>query len=238
MTIIARSLEGYSADVWANLPWRLFEKRLVRLQRRIHKASKAKNIKLVKALQHLLLGSNSARYLSVRYAVEGNIAKTNYCYKNYTVLTSKQKIKLVYELKYPRIIGFTDLPNLALNTLEDYLHNLKLTSLQCLFKYAIEPVSEFPSAHYFYKGQLVNSFHVPKFVVDFLPGHVVPRFLDLFPSCWFGQHPNSFLTFKKLRHIVFVLFFTTGLGSPLNLIKRITRIHFHHWYFKTFSVTS
>ena len=171
MTIIVRSLEGYSTDVWANLPWRLFEKRLVRLQRRIHKASKRKNKKLVKDLQNLLLNSNSARYLALRYAIETSLVSNEFSKTDFKVLTSKQKILLVNELKHPRIspsIGFTTLFN---PSLKYYIYKLKIASLQCLFNYTIEPVSELASLYYFYKGQFINPFqysstrlHIVRFI--------------------------------------------------------------------------
>lgn len=163
MTIIVRSLEGYSTDVWANLPWRLFERRLVRLQRRIHKASKTKNIDLVKKLQRLLIGSNSARYLAVRYGIESNLLFKDFGQAKFRNLTSKQKIRLVTELKYPRILSYEVRDSLynSKNS-QDYISCLKACSLQSLFRYATEPVIGLPSLRYFYKGQFVNSFHYLK----------------------------------------------------------------------------
>jgi hypothetical protein len=163
MTIIVRSLEGYSTDVWANLPWRLFESRLVRLQRRIHKASKTKNIDLVKKLQRLLIGSNSARYLAVRYIIENNLVFKECRQTNFRNLTSKQKIKLVTELKYPRILSYQVADPLDTSkNVEDYIACLKIFSLQSLFRYATEPVIGLSSLRYFYKGQFVNSSHYLK----------------------------------------------------------------------------
>lgn len=163
MTIIVRSLEGYSADVWANLPWRLFERRLVRLQRRIHKASKTKNRDLVKNLQRLLIGSNSARYLSVRYALDANVLDKKSDDTKYTYLNSTQKIQLVNELKYPRILKYQLSDHLSnKKNVEDDLAHLKILSLQSLLKYAIEPVVGLPSLQYFYKGQFIDSFYYLK----------------------------------------------------------------------------
>nr|ASV47552.1 reverse transcriptase [Chroomonas mesostigmatica CCMP1168] len=175
MTIIARNLEGYSADVWANLPWRLFERRLVRLQRRIHKATKIKNKKLVTKLQRLLIGSNSARYLSVRYAIDSITAFRQVGEASLKPLTSKQKIKLVHELKYPSIINYKDSDWGAFGPYDVF--NLKITSLQCLNRFMVEPVSEIPSSSYFYRGQLIVSpmylktgFRIPLLDIDSLSG--------------------------------------------------------------------
>lgn len=231
MTITVRSLEGYSADVWANLPWRLFEKRLVRLQRRIHKASKVKNTQLVKDLQHLLLGSNSARYLAVRYVIESSIFDKKYRHLPFRSLTSKQRIRLVQELKYPRISKFKDLHNVIVKSFEDYIYTLKRLSLQCLFKYITEPVSEFPSLHYFYKGRFINSFHY------FKTNRTLKAFLDFYHSCWSGKNVSSFLKSNKIPESVFDFLLAIDLSTfrlSMPLIKVFEGVDFNSWYFKKY----
>ena len=48
-----------ASDKWKQLPWKKFRRIVFRLQRRIWKAQKANNYKLVRQLQKLLLRSKA-----------------------------------------------------------------------------------------------------------------------------------------------------------------------------------
>ena len=54
------------ADEWKLIPWKKFQKIVLRLQHRIYKATKKNDYILVKRLQSLLLGSKCAKYLAAR----------------------------------------------------------------------------------------------------------------------------------------------------------------------------
>jgi len=54
------------ADEWKLIPWKKFQKIVLRLQHRIYKARKKNDYILVKRLQSLLLGSKCAKYLAAR----------------------------------------------------------------------------------------------------------------------------------------------------------------------------
>ena len=64
-----------SDDRWKRLPWKKFQKNLFRLQKRIYKAHKAGNYKLVRMLQKLVLKSKAAKLLAIRQITQLNTGK-------------------------------------------------------------------------------------------------------------------------------------------------------------------
>lgn len=133
-------------EKWEKLPWSKFDHDLFRLQHRIYEATKSGNINLVKRLQTLLLNSN-ARYLAVRQVTQLNIGKKtagsdrikSLGYKERLILADKlinlsewkhQKLRRVY---IPKPSG--EKRPLGIPTIND-------KALQCLIKYALEPVYE------------------------------------------------------------------------------------------------
>jgi group II intron reverse transcriptase/maturase len=135
------------ADEWKNLPWKQFQKNLFRLQHRIFKAAKRNDYDSVKRLQSLLLGSKCSKYLSVRQITQLNAGKKNAGIDGIKLLNPKERLQLVAELdsmkgwkhrKLRRV--YIPKPNgkqrpLGIPTIKD-------RAMQCLVKYALEPVYE------------------------------------------------------------------------------------------------
>lgn len=69
------NLRFKSESVWGFLSWEKCRKNIFRLQKRIFKAVQVGDIKKVLELQKLLLMSNSARLLAVRYTTQTSIGK-------------------------------------------------------------------------------------------------------------------------------------------------------------------
>lgn len=142
----ARTNESY-ADEWKKLPWKKFQMNLFRLQHRIYKAAKVNNINSVKRLQNLLLGSKCSKYLAVRQVTQLNAGRRSAEVDGKLVLGPEERLQLVTELdsmkswnhrKLRRV--FIPKPNgkkrpLGIPTIND-------RAMQCLVKYALEPVYE------------------------------------------------------------------------------------------------
>lgn len=138
--------ESSYVEKWKNLPWSKFDQDLFQLQHRIYKATNAGNFNLVKRLQKLLL-SSTARYLAVRQVSQLNQGKKtagvdgvkSIGYKQRLILAEKlfnlsgwehQKLRRIY---IPKPSG--EKRPLGIPTIDD-------RAVQCLIKYALEPVYE------------------------------------------------------------------------------------------------
>lgn len=141
-----KNLKSYT-DEWKTLPWKKFQQNLFRLQHRIYKATKQNDLNSVKRLQSLLLGSKSSKYLAVRQISQLNTGKKTAGIDGIKSINPKDRLLLVNELdslrtwkhrKLRRV--FIPKPNgkqrpLGIPTLKD-------RAMQCLVKYALEPVYE------------------------------------------------------------------------------------------------
>lgn len=137
----------FYTDEWKGLPWKEFQRNLYRLQHRIYKAAKEKDVASIKKLQTLLVGSNCAKFLAVRQVTQLNMGKRSAGVDGMSKLNSKQRIQLVTDLSQlnnwkheklrrvyiPKDNG-TQRP-LSIPTIKD-------RAMQCLLKYALEPVYE------------------------------------------------------------------------------------------------
>lgn len=134
-------------EKWKNLPWSKFDQDLFRLQHRVYKATKEGNDYRVKRLQNLIIGSPCSRYLAVRQVSQLNSGKKTAGVDNIRSLGPKQRLILAEKLKnisnwqhekLRRVYIFK--PNgeqrpLGIPTIND-------RAMQCLIKYALEPVYE------------------------------------------------------------------------------------------------
>ena len=134
-------------DEWKALPWKSFQENLFRLQHRIYKAAKEKDYNSVKRLQSLLLGSKSSKFLAVRQVTQLNAGKKTAGVDGIKSLNPKGRLTLVNDLdnirnwkhgKLRRV--YIPKPNGKQRPLG--IPNLKDRAMQCLIKYALEPVYE------------------------------------------------------------------------------------------------
>lgn len=88
-----------ASDKWKQLPWKKFQRIVFRLQRRIWKAQKANNYRLVRQLQKLLLRSQAAKFLAVRQVTQLNKGKKTAGVDGIKSLSPKQRLILVQNLK-------------------------------------------------------------------------------------------------------------------------------------------
>jgi group II intron reverse transcriptase/maturase len=135
------------ADEWKMLPWKSFQQNVFRLQHRIYKAAKVKDYNSVKRLQSLLIGSKSSKFLAVRQITQLNAGKKTAGIDGIRSLNPKDRLSLVNDLnnmsywkhgKLRRV--FIPKPNGKQRPLG--IPNIKDRAMQCLIKYALEPVYE------------------------------------------------------------------------------------------------
>lgn len=138
---------SFCTDEWKSLPWKVFQKTLYRLQHRIYKAALKNDVENIKKLQTLLVGSNGAKYLAVRQVTQLNIGKKSAGVDGMSKLNPKERMQLATELgqlnnwkheKLRRVYIPKDDGSkrpLGIPTIKD-------RAMQCLIKYALEPVYE------------------------------------------------------------------------------------------------
>jgi RNA-directed DNA polymerase len=134
-------------EEWKRLPWKSFEVNLFRLQHRLYKAAQEKDEAKCLKLQSLILGSTCSRFMAVRQVVQLNMGKKTYGVDGISNMNHTARFKLAEELKQlkgwkhqklrrvliPKTSG--ELRPLGIPTLRD-------RAMQCLLKYALEPVYE------------------------------------------------------------------------------------------------
>ncbi len=79
---------------WKNIPWRKLEVGILKLQKRIYRASESEDVKTVRKLQRLLLKSRTAKLLAVRKVTQNNREQN---------LNPQQKIELAASLSLPSL---------------------------------------------------------------------------------------------------------------------------------------
>lgn len=84
---------------WNKINWRKAERLTFKLQKRIYRASERGDVKAVRKLQKTLINSWSNKVLAVRRVTQDNIGKRTAGVDGIKLLTPKQRIKLVSQLK-------------------------------------------------------------------------------------------------------------------------------------------
>lgn len=167
---------------WNQINWRKLEKSVLKLQKRIYKASLRDDLKVVRKLQRTLMKSWSARALSVRKVTQDNTGKNTAGVDGVKSLTPVARIKLATNLKLngksratrrvwiPKP-GSEEKRPLGIPTMND-------RALQALVKQALEPEWEArfePNSYGFRPGRschdaigaIFDSINkMPKYVLD------------------------------------------------------------------------
>jgi RNA-directed DNA polymerase len=86
-------------NTWSDIDWKVVERRVFKLQKRIYRASQSGNVKLVHKLQRLLLKSYYARLLATRRATQDNQGKKTAGVDGIKSLNPKQSLEMVNNLK-------------------------------------------------------------------------------------------------------------------------------------------
>ena len=84
---------------WSDINWRKLERNVYKLQKRIYKASRRDDVKLVRQLQKLLIKSQAAKILAVRRVTQDNQGRKTAGVDGAKSLTPKQRLALVDKLK-------------------------------------------------------------------------------------------------------------------------------------------
>lgn len=131
-------------------PLEEIQKNRVRLQKRIYKAQKAGNYKLVRMLQKLVLKSQAAKLLAIRQITQLNTGKCTagidgvknlYCHQRLTLAT-QLNINHWHHAKLRRVWipkSNKEQRPLGIPTIIDRVY-------QCLVKYALEPACVLPTS--------------------------------------------------------------------------------------------
>lgn len=128
---------------WDTIPWAKVQRKVLKLQRRIYRASQSGNTKLVHRLQRLLVKSYYSRLLAVRRVTQENKGKKTAGIDGKTFLRAEQRIKLAISLSLGQTAqplrriwipkpGKTEKRPLGIPVIAD-------RALQALVKSAIEP---------------------------------------------------------------------------------------------------
>jgi RNA-directed DNA polymerase len=127
---------------WQSVQWRVVEKQVFRLQKRIYRASQNGNVKLVHNLQRLLVKSYYGKLIATRKVTQDNQGKKTAGVDGVKSLTPKQRLEITGQIKLrgkckptrrvniPKPNGETR--PLGIPCIEDRIK-------QCLVKLALEP---------------------------------------------------------------------------------------------------
>ena len=143
-----RRTEQFNSESWKNLPWKKFQKDLFRLQRRVWKAVRARDMQKARSLQKLILRSVAARFLAIRQVTQLNTGKKTAGIDGKLALTFKERFDLEEELRHKandwKHKGLREIP---IPKKDGTKRILKVPTIadrawQCLAKYALEPAHE------------------------------------------------------------------------------------------------
>lgn len=131
---------------WKDIPWKVVQRKVFKLQKRIYRATIRGNHVLAKGLQKLLLKSYYAKLLAVRQVTQLNRGKNTAGVDGIKSLTPEQRLKLASKLRLPHKAkpvrrvwipkpGRDEKRPLGIPTVED-------RACQALVKMALEPYWE------------------------------------------------------------------------------------------------
>ncbi len=83
---------------WKDLNWRAIEQQVFKLQKRIYRAARRRDVRTVHRLQRLLMSSWAARCLAVRRVTQDNQGKQTAGVDGIKRLSPKQRLELVHGL--------------------------------------------------------------------------------------------------------------------------------------------
>jgi RNA-directed DNA polymerase len=86
-------------NTWSDIDWKVVERKVFKLQKRIYRASQSGNVKLVRKLQRLLTKSYYARLLATRRVTQDNQGKKTAGVDGVKSLNPKQRLEMVNNLK-------------------------------------------------------------------------------------------------------------------------------------------
>ncbi len=84
---------------WNDINWRKLERKVLKLQKRIYRASQRGDVKAIRRLQKTLIKSWSARAISVRRVSQDNQGKKTAVVDGVKSLSPKQRLNLIGNLK-------------------------------------------------------------------------------------------------------------------------------------------
>lgn len=167
---------------WKALPWKSYERKVFKLQKRIYQAARRGDVKAVHRLQRLLMKSWAAKCLAVRRVTQDNRGKKTAGVDGIKSLTPKQRLNLAQHLNLSQEAqptrrvwipkpGKTEKRPLGIPTLQNRAE-------QTLAKLALEPEWEAkfePNSYGFRPGRSCHDaieaifqtiVHKPKYVLD------------------------------------------------------------------------
>ena len=143
-----RHIQKLNSESWKNLPWKKFRKDLFRLQKRVYKAVRARDMPKARSLQKLILRSGAARFLAIRQVTQLNNGKKTAGIDGKLALTFKERFELEEELRLKaNDWKHKGLREITIPKKDGTKRILKIPTIadrawQCLAKYALEPAHE------------------------------------------------------------------------------------------------
>ena len=134
-----------SKIAWKDVNWTLVQKRNSRQQRRVYKASKDGNKKVVHALQRRIIGSLDAKLLAVQRVTTESQGRNIFSMDSLKALSNDKKIELAYKLKLDgktKVSRRVDISKIKAKKVG--IRSLDITTIedrakQMLVKFALEP---------------------------------------------------------------------------------------------------
>lgn len=135
------------SDIWKSLPWKKFQRKVFRLQKRIWKAIRVGDKAKAKSLQKLLLSSRSAKWMAIRQVTQLNTGKKTAGIDGKTALSFGERLELMNLLNNYRKWEHLGLRQVPIPKKDGTKRMLKIPTIadrawQCLLKLAIEPAHE------------------------------------------------------------------------------------------------